>query len=116
MKASVRLNDIEVMAYIGVPDEERAVAQLLKVSVDFDLPSSAASPSEDDIECTVDYAKVRETVIDVVQTKPRKLLETLASEIMTSLKSQFQLERIDLEIEKFPLPNTRSVTYRLHSS
>lgn len=109
MNARIQLNDVEVYTHIGVPDPERAHPQKLLISLSFPLPSFAEAARSDEVTSTIDYAQVRETLIEVATTRPRNLIETLAADLLEALRTRHQIGEARLTIEKFPLPATRSV-------
>jgi len=95
-----------------VPDEERSSPQTLEISVRFPLPGFSAAAEKDDIESSIDYQKVYETIHQVAAARPRKLIETLAKDLQNALKEKFQLEWVDIEIRKFILPDTEAVVLK----
>lgn len=109
MKGQITINDIQVMAHIGVPATERAIPQQLVITVSFQLPNIDSAAKSDDIRHTIDYAQVRETIIEITQARERHLIENLAADILDVLKKRHSLQQVVLRIEKFPLPDTRSV-------
>jgi dihydroneopterin aldolase len=109
VKAQITIHDIQVMAHIGVPPAERAIPQQLNITISFQLPTITSAVKSDDIRHTIDYAQVRESIINTTQAKERRLIETLAADLIDTLKKRHSLEQIVLRIEKFPLPDTRSV-------
>lgn len=102
---------LRVKTRIGVPDEERLDEQELE----FDLriqPARAFVEMQDRLEDTIDYAKVCERVAEIASAKPRKLIETLADEIAEMILSEFHARRVEVELRKFILPQTRHVAVR----
>jgi dihydroneopterin aldolase len=102
---------LRVKTRIGVPDEERLGEQELE----FDLriqPARAFVEMQDRLEDTIDYAKVCERVAEIASAKPRKLIETLADEIAEMILSEFHARRVEVELRKFILPQTRHVAVR----
>jgi len=102
---------LRVKTRIGVPDEERLDEQELE----FDLriqPARAFVEMLDRLEDTIDYAKVCERVAEIASTKPRKLIETLADEIAEMILNEFHARRVEVELRKFILPQTRHVAVR----
>jgi dihydroneopterin aldolase len=102
---------LRVKTRIGVPDEERLDEQELE----FDLriqPAKAFVEMQDRLEDTIDYAKVCERVAEIASAKPRKLIETLADEIAEMILSEFHARRVEVELRKFILPQTRHVAVR----
>lgn len=109
----IGIQGLEVMAHIGVPEEERAVPQRLLIDLRF---AASVQPEvlKDDLSLTVDYAAVNLRVSEIVSEYPRKLIETLADDLSEILLQEFSLGWIELTIRKFILPQTEwvSVTVR----
>ncbi len=108
----IRIEELELMARIGVPDEERAQPQRLTVSVILQ-PRAGFRALQDDLRRTVDYAAVCAELEAFVSGRTDKLLETLADAMATYLLRRFELARVELEIRKFILPQTRYVAVRV---
>ena len=109
----IEIRGLELKARVGVPDGERADPQRLL----FDLRFAATDQSPDlgdEISLTVDYHAVALRVAAIVEERPRKLIETLADDLATSLLSEFGLRWIEITVRKFILPNAEwvSVTIR----
>jgi dihydroneopterin aldolase len=113
MSDLIRIVDLEVQAHIGVPDEERAQPQRLLISLDLTVDCIADAAALDDVAKTVNYYDVAQKVKALVAAKPRKLLETLAEEIASSLLTDSSIRHLTLEIKKFILPDTRHVSVRI---
>lgn len=103
MKDQIVIRGLEVTTHIGVPEEERAVAQNLRVHLTLEGPPF---PTDDCIEQTVDYQKVADRVRELAAAKARQLIETLAQEIAATVLEEFPVSKIRVEIEKFILPET----------
>ncbi|MFM2171035.1 MAG: hypothetical protein RI957_1264 [Verrucomicrobiota bacterium] len=108
MNQSILIHDLRVSCHVGVPDEELAVAQELLLHVEM-TPIHAWDELHDDIASTVDYAKVVEQLEALARSKPRRLIETLAVDVVDFLLENHPLVRAKVTIEKFILPQTRSV-------
>lgn len=106
------IRGLRVSCRVGVPDGERAQPQELLLHVVL-CPFSDAAPLEDEIDRTIDYHAVALRVAHVAQERPRKLIETLAEDAATAVLADFPVSRVTVEIEKFILPNTRSVGVRI---
>ena len=85
MSDLIRIVDLEVSSHIGVPDEERAQAQKLLISLEMSVDSFCQAAATDDLSLTVDYFDVTQRVKHFTAERPRKLLETLAEEIAADL-------------------------------
>ncbi|MEO6969920.1 MAG: dihydroneopterin aldolase [Chthoniobacterales bacterium] len=111
-KDEIRIEELELMTHVGVPDEERAQPQRLTVSLTLQ-PRTHFGDLGDDLVRTIDYAAVCETVRSFVVGRRDKLIETLAHEMAEHLLRSFALARVELELRKFILPETRYVAVRI---
>lgn len=105
----VRIEQIEVLAHIGVPDEERSQSQRLTVSVHF-WPSRGAGELNDNIDNAVNYAEVCDEVRRFVQSRRDRLVETLADALATQLLDSYAIDRVAVEIRKYILPEVKFVS------
>lgn len=105
----IRLEQIEVLANIGVPDDERAQPQRLTISLSL-WPARSATELNDNIENAVNYADVCEEVRAFVQSRRDRLIETLADALAARLLDGFPITRVALEIRKFILPKVKFVS------
>jgi 7,8-dihydroneopterin aldolase/epimerase/oxygenase len=108
----IRIEELELMARVGVPAEERADPQRLVVSITLQ-PLHSFGDTGDDLSRTIDYAAVCAEVRRFVGRRQDKLIETLADEIAAHLLRQFKLLAVELELRKFVLPETRYVAVRV---
>lgn len=109
MNRIIEIKGLSVMAFVGVPDEERAEEQRLCLDVKFMALLQPESLCED-LTKTVDYAAVSQRVIELVKIKPRKLIETLADEVAKTLLIEFSLCSIEVTVRKFIIPNSEWVS------
>jgi 7,8-dihydroneopterin aldolase/epimerase/oxygenase len=105
----VRIQELEVWAHIGVPDEERAAAQRLTFNVTV-WPARPVRDLNDDIARAVDYAKVCADLKKFVETRRDKLIETLADVVAARLLEAFEIRKITIEVRKYVLPETQFVS------
>ena len=108
MERIIEIKGLSLLAYVGVPEEERTLPQQLC----FDLRFAALSQPEElqeELSLTVDYQAISLRVEEIVQERPRRLIETLADEITAALLGEFSLRWIELTVRKFILPNTEYV-------
>ncbi len=108
----ILIEALELSSFIGVPDEERAAAQRLTVSLVLE-PIRDFRALEDRLENTVDYFALSEFVKQFSLAHPRRLIETLAQEIAAELLARFPLGAVEVELRKFILPDTAFVAIRL---
>lgn len=103
------LEGLEIDTIIGVYDWERTKSQTLFVDLVLYADLKAACYS-DDVNDTIDYAGVAETIVTVAKNSKFKLLEALAQAISDKLFECFELHKVAITITKPNiLPNTRRV-------
>ena len=105
----IRIEQIEVLAHIGVPDDERSQPQRLTISLNF-WPMKSGVELNDDIAQAVNYAEVCAATRTLVQDRRDRLIETLADALAKHLLGIFEIERIVVEIRKFVLPDVQFVS------
>jgi dihydroneopterin aldolase len=105
----VRIEELEIFAHIGVPDEERAVAQRLTFHLDF-WPIRQAGELGDEISRAVNYASVCAETRKFVASRRDKLIETLADALGLHLLATFEIRRITIELRKYILPDVEFVS------
>jgi dihydroneopterin aldolase len=108
----ITIQDLSVICRIGVPEAERAKPQRLLVTVDL-LGDFSEACLSDDILATINYYEVAQRIESICASRPFKLLESLAHEIVSCLLKEFGPDSVHIEIKKFILPNTRYVSISL---
>lgn len=111
----IEIRRLKVKTFIGVPDEERAGLQELLVTVRIGT-HTAFSDTADDIGRTIDYAALAEGLKALALAKPRKLIETLASDIADHVLEHPLAASVAVTVEKFILPDTECVAVMLRRS
>ena len=108
----IAIKSLEVMARVGVPEEERSQPQKLLMDLSF---TAADQPVDlgDDITRTVDYFAVSRRVIAIAAESPRKLIETLADDTAAILLAEFGLRWVEITIRKFILTDAEWVSVSL---
>ncbi|HEY2801676.1 MAG TPA: dihydroneopterin aldolase [Chthoniobacterales bacterium] len=109
---TIHIEELELSARVGVPEEERAASQRLTVSITLQ-PRHDFRALDDDLARAVDYAAVCEELRNFVAERQDKLIETLAAKMAEHLFKRFAIARVDLELRKFILPQTRFVAVRV---
>lgn len=109
MNDHIHIEQLEVFAHLGVPDDERSQTQRLTIGITF-LPCLAGPELEDDIGRAVDYAAVCAETKKFVQTRADRLIETLANALANHLLAVFEMQRITIELRKFILPDVEFVS------
>jgi FolB domain-containing protein len=105
----IRIERIELLAHIGVPDDERAQPQRLTINIAF-WPSKSRAELNDDIAQAVNYAAVCAEVRKFVAGRSDKLIETLADKLAFHLLEAFGIPRITIELRKYILPDVEFVS------
>ena len=105
----IHIEQLEVSARIGVPEEERAALQRLTVSISF-WPYQQARDRADNIEQTVNYSAVAEETKSFVRDQSVNLIETLADRLATHLLKTFPIQKVTVEVRKFPLQDAKYVS------
>ena len=102
MNDRIFINDLEVFASHGVYDHEREISRRFLISVSAAFDASYAK-TFDQIDYTVDYSKLANTIINFVQKNSFHLLERLAEQIASKIFRDFELiTNIDITVKKFP--------------
>ncbi len=112
MSDCIIIDRMEVMAHVGVPDEERAMPQRLEISLVLERDLREAARKEL-LDRTVDYAAIHQSILKVVQSRPRPLIETLAEDVAQAVLKEFEVEAVEVKVYKFILPKTRYVAVRI---
>jgi phosphoglycolate phosphatase len=108
----IEINKLELKCRIGVTEKERVNPQRLVVSLRFQI-SETFQFLEDRFERTIDYARVAAEVEKVVRMTGAHLIETLIVQICDALMARFPIDRLQIELRKFILPNTDYVSVSL---
>lgn len=88
--------NFKLNASIGLLPHEKQRKQTLLINLEFGIDASKVAVLAD----TIDYAKVRDTLIKLIDAKHYDLLECLAELICEKLSRQFNLHWIKLSLEK----------------
>jgi dihydroneopterin aldolase len=105
----IHIEQLEVFARIGVPEEERANPQRLTVSISF-WPYQQTSDLADHIESAVNYSAVAEETKNFVRDQSLSLIETLADRLANHLLKTFPIQKVTIELRKFALQDAEYVS------
>ena len=108
----IEIRRLKVSCHIGVPEEERALPQQLRVSVKLTV-SSPFHAMADEISRTLDYAALAGAIQDLASARPRRLIETLASDVASHVMRFPVVTAVEVTVEKFILPDTECVAVHL---
>ena len=112
---TIEIRRLRVSTLIGVPEEERAISQIVLVTVKM-TPSQNFDGLADEISRTVDYYQISLEIETLAASRPRRLIETLATDIASHLLGNYPLAHVAITIEKHILPNTECVAVHLERS
>ena len=94
---TIGFNGLEIDCIIGIYPEERKVFQKLIIDVEVTLDLDLKN---DDIKSTIDYEKMADICRDLAKKGKKKLLESLANDILDILFSTFSIKKAYLYIKK----------------
>jgi dihydroneopterin aldolase len=105
----VHIEQLEVFTHIGVPEEERGAPQRLTASISF-WPYHEAEDLADKIENAVNYSAVVEEAKKFVREQSVNLIETLADRLAMHLLKHFRMQKVTIELRKFPFEDAKYVS------
>jgi 7,8-dihydroneopterin aldolase/epimerase/oxygenase len=105
----IHIQELEIFVHIGVPEEERRAPQRLTASISF-WPYHEAGELADKIENAVNYSAVVEETKNFVRDQSVSLIETLADRLATHLLKRFRMQKVTIELRKFPFEDTKYVS------
>ena len=105
----IHIEQLDVSARIGVPKEERAAPQRLTVSISF-WPYQQTRDLADNIHKAVNYSAVAEETKSFVRDQSVNLIETLADLLAAHLLKTFPIQKVTVELRKFPLQDAKYVS------
>lgn len=108
---TIHINGLELSCCIGVPEEERAEPQRLVANVSL-TPAAPFSNMGEALALTIDYDALARHLIALAQAQPTVLLETLGHRLATACVQDFGATTATVELHKFILPFTSSVSVR----
>ena len=105
----IRIEQLEVSASIGVPEEERANPQRLIINISF-WPYQQMRDLSDNIHNAVNYSVVADETKSFVRGQSVNLIETLADQVAAHLLKTFPIQKVTVEVRKFALPDAKYVS------
>jgi FolB domain-containing protein len=105
----IHIEQVEVSTHIGVPEEERRVPQRLTVTISF-WPYHEAGDLADKIENAVNYSDVVKETKSFVRDQSVNLIETLADRLAMHLLKHFRIQKVTIELRKFPFEDAKYVS------
>ncbi|MEZ5552658.1 MAG: dihydroneopterin aldolase [Pseudomonadales bacterium] len=95
----ILIDDLQVHCVIGVHDWERSVRQKLLICVEL-LTSLKRAGEADDLNLTIDYARVAADIEALAESGKFQLIEALAEAIATHLLEQHTLPAVRIRVRK----------------
>jgi 7,8-dihydroneopterin aldolase/epimerase/oxygenase len=105
----IHIEQLEIFTRIGVPEKERSTPQRLTVTISF-WPYHDQRDLADKIDNTVNYSMVAEETKNFVRDQSTNLIETLADRLATHLLRTFRIQKVTVELRKFPLEDAKYVS------
>jgi len=105
----IHIEQLEISTRIGVPEKERSTPQRLTVSISL-WPYHEQRDVADKIDNTVNYSIVAEETKNFVGDQSTNLIETLADRLATHLLKRFRIQKVTVELRKFPLQDAKHVS------
>ena len=105
----IHIEQLEVSSIIGVSEHERKAPQRLTINISF-WPRQQTRDMADKIGETINYAIVAEETQRFVSHQSVNLIETLADRLAAHLLKNFPIQKITVEIRKFPLEHAKYVS------
>ena len=108
----ITIAELEVWYHVGVPDQERAEAQRLLLTVEMAYDFSIAA-AHDDVRATIDYDAVTQRLLRFGEGRSWRLIESLAVEVADLILREFHPRVVSVEVRKFVIPQARYVSVRV---
>jgi dihydroneopterin aldolase len=99
VKDKILLKNITIYAHLGVTEKERAARQKIGLDIEFSLDLQAAGRT-DNLEKTIDYAKVYSLMKERIEKKEYRLLEALAEDIAAEVLGNFSIDEVLVRARK----------------
>jgi len=109
---AIIIRGLELPVRIGVPETERAGWQTLGADVELEM-EPRFDELNDELAGTLDYQAVADQIRALAASRPRKLLETLAAEIIGALLRHPMAASVAVELRKRILPGVDHVAVRM---
>ena len=98
------IKDLVVECRIGVLEWEQATPQSVWIDLELEIDAAKAA-AHDDVNTTIDYARLVAAVTQHAQGKPFHLLETMAEEMALLILKEFHTPQVLVRVKKRALPS-----------
>ena len=100
---SIKISGVSALGYHGVLEFERVNGQEFVVDLELDVDLRKAGKT-DDLNHTVDYAEVAQTVISAITGEPLNLIEALAERIAKEVLRNKKVRKVAVTVHKPQAP------------
>ncbi|WP_440210756.1 dihydroneopterin aldolase [Actinobacillus pleuropneumoniae] len=99
MADKVFIHELTAFASIGAYDWEHTIKQRLvfNIEMEWDFTKAVAT---DDVQYCLNYAEVSEKILAFVESKPFKLVETVAYQVADLLQNNYGIRTLRIELHK----------------
>ena len=111
-KRKIFINNLTLIASIGVYEKEKKNKQKIIVNLEI-LLTNDTEPQSDNLNETQDYSQFRKCVTDIVQSKHFDLLEILTKKIHTAISQNKFVLGVKVNISKPDIFDNCDVAYEL---
>ena len=94
----------------GVFEQEKIEGNFFEVDLAFTLSLQKAGET-DDLSETIDYAKARSFVEEIMQSSSMNLIETISLKIGVALFHEFEPDLLEVKVRKLNPPMERETEY-----
>jgi len=96
---SIFIEGLKVAGKHGVMAHERVVEQEFQIDVRMDVDTKQAAASDDLVDA-LDYAPIKEKIVEIIQTNSFYLIEKLADTIANEILKDKRITKVELTIRK----------------
>ena len=104
------LKGIRFHGYHGTSESERKVGQKYEIDAEL-ICSLATAGTTDDLEYTVDYAKVVDLIVETGTKRSFHLIEALAERSASIILNRFPVDEVRITVKKLSPPIEQSIRY-----
>lgn len=102
--SSLRIDELAIFAHLGVSEIERAVAQEVRVSLEFRFKDRPLAVFSDSLRDTVCYGELSSQIRSLIQSKEYSLVEKMAGEIFVLAKELSGGAPTSVQVHKVKAP------------
>ncbi len=99
MSDKVFIHELTAFASIGAYDWEHTIKQRLVFDIEMMWDFSQAVMT-DDVQYCLNYAEVSEKILAFVESKPFKLVETVAHQVADLLQQSYNIQALRIKLHK----------------